>query len=64
MTRTSDRFVKLRNRTKFANRHHADIFVSIHANAIATGKDSIKFLVSKPIFCRQHEVPKQNVLLP
>ena len=35
MTRSSDRFVKLRNRTHFANQQKADIFVSIHANAIA-----------------------------
>lgn len=35
MTRTNDRYVKLKNRTKFANRHKADIFISIHANAIA-----------------------------
>ena len=35
MTRSSDRFVKLRKRTHFANRQKADIFVSIHANAIA-----------------------------
>lgn len=35
MTRSSDRFIKLRNRTKIANRYKADIFVSIHANAIA-----------------------------
>ena len=34
MTRSSDHFVKLKNRTHFANRHKADIFVSIHANAI------------------------------
>ena len=35
MTRSSDKFIKLRNRTKIANRYKADIFVSIHANAIA-----------------------------
>jgi len=35
MTRTKDRFIKLKNRTRFANRHHADIFVSIHANAVS-----------------------------
>ena len=38
MTRSSDRFVKLKNRTHFANKHKADIFVSIHANAIANKK--------------------------
>ena len=34
MTRDSDVFIKLRNRTKFANDKHADLFVSIHANAV------------------------------
>ncbi|WP_297440139.1 N-acetylmuramoyl-L-alanine amidase [Sulfurimonas sp.] len=35
MTRKSDKFIKLRNRTKFANRKNADIFISIHANAVS-----------------------------
>lgn len=35
MTRTRDHFVKLSNRTKFANKKGADIFISIHANAIS-----------------------------
>jgi N-acetylmuramoyl-L-alanine amidase len=34
MTRDRDVFVKLSNRTKFANRKRADIFISIHANAV------------------------------
>jgi N-acetylmuramoyl-L-alanine amidase len=34
MTRDKDIFIKLRNRTKFANKKHADIFISIHANAV------------------------------
>jgi N-acetylmuramoyl-L-alanine amidase len=38
MTRSSDRFVKLRNRTRYANRKHGDVFVSIHANAIGNPK--------------------------
>ena len=38
MTRADDHFVKLSNRTKFSNRRKADIFVSIHANAV--GKKS------------------------
>jgi len=33
LTRTSDVFVTLRNRTQYANRKHADLFISIHANA-------------------------------
>ncbi|WP_456431993.1 N-acetylmuramoyl-L-alanine amidase [Nitratifractor sp.] len=34
MTRSSDRFIKLHRRTRYANFKHADIFVSIHANAV------------------------------
>jgi N-acetylmuramoyl-L-alanine amidase len=41
MTRNDDRFIKLRNRTKFANRKKADLFISIHANAVG-GKNASK----------------------
>ena len=41
MTRSGDKFVKLSNRTKFANKKGANIFVSIHANAI-DGKNAKK----------------------
>ncbi|MFT7003338.1 MAG: N-acetylmuramoyl-L-alanine amidase [Sulfurimonas sp.] len=34
MTRDRDRFVKLSKRTEYANKKKADIFVSIHANAV------------------------------
>ena len=34
MTRDSDKFVKLSHRTKFANDKNADLFLSIHVNAI------------------------------
>ncbi len=36
MTRSSDHFVRLRNRTRYANRKHGDVFVSIHANSIGS----------------------------
>ena len=35
MTRDSDNFVKLSHRTEYANKKSADIFISIHANAVA-----------------------------
>jgi len=34
MTRSSDRFIKLHRRTRYANLKHGDVFVSIHANAV------------------------------
>jgi len=34
MTRNGDNFVKLRKRTRFANRKKADLFLSIHANSV------------------------------
>lgn len=35
MTRDNDRFLKLSERTVYANKRNADLFVSIHANAVA-----------------------------
>ena len=34
MTRSRDKFIKLSKRTAYANKKNADIFISIHANAI------------------------------
>ena len=33
MTRNKDRYVSLRNRVRFARRHSADLFISLHADA-------------------------------
>jgi len=38
MTRSKDRFIKLRNRTHFANSKQADLFISVHANAVPKHK--------------------------
>lgn len=34
MSRDKDVYIKLSNRTEYANKHNADIFISIHANAV------------------------------
>lgn len=38
LTRSSDRFIKLKNRTLLANKKKADIFISIHANSVPKSK--------------------------
>jgi N-acetylmuramoyl-L-alanine amidase len=38
MTRTDDRYLKLAERTAFANNNNADIFISLHCNALPKGK--------------------------
>lgn len=39
MTRGNDTFIELKNRTKFANEKEADLFISVHANAIPKTSD-------------------------
>jgi len=38
LTRSRDKFVKLRDRTHFANVKNADLFISIHANSVPKSK--------------------------
>jgi len=42
LTRSRDKFVPLKKRTKLANRKKADFFISIHANAVAKYKNKSK----------------------
>lgn len=39
MTRSSDTFIELKDRTKFANDKEADLFISVHANSIPKTSD-------------------------
>ncbi|HLD23668.1 MAG TPA: N-acetylmuramoyl-L-alanine amidase, partial [Sulfuricurvum sp.] len=41
MTRSSDVFIELKDRTKFANDKEADLFVSVHANSIPKTSDPL-----------------------
>ena len=43
MTRRTDVYLKLQERTDIANRYNADMFVSIHANALPTKKSIAGF---------------------
>lgn len=40
LTRTDDRFLKLGERTELANDWHADVFVSLHCNALPPGNQA------------------------
>lgn len=42
MTRSKDIFIGLRERTRFANNKNADLFISIHANAISENREKLE----------------------
>ena len=51
-TRSTDVFLKLQERTAFANKHNADVFVSLHCNSLPKPSDSTKgieiYLMASP----------------
>lgn len=51
-TRSTDVFLKLQERTAFANKNNADVFVSLHCNSLPKGNDSIRgieiYLMASP----------------
>lgn len=42
LTRVSDRFLSLPDRTQFANQEKADLFISLHFNAVSNGANQAK----------------------
>ena len=48
MTRTKDKFISLNNRSIYANKNNADLFISIHANAAKTAVKGIETFVMTP----------------
>ncbi len=65
ITRSTDRFIKVRNRTVLANKKHADIFISIHANAahkskVKTARGMETFFLSPARSARAKRVAAQE----
>ncbi len=50
MTRSTDEFIPLRQRTKFANDKKADLFISVHANSIAGNKKKKSYVKGYKIY--------------
>jgi len=42
MTRSTDAFIKLNDRVKFARQHNGDLFIAVHADAISRRKQRIR----------------------
>ena len=63
MTRQKDIFIGLRQRTSFANNKNADLFISIHANAIAENKDKFEGVESYFVSTARSERAKKVAAL-
>lgn len=50
MTRSTDVFIPLRQRTKFANEKNADLFISVHANSIAGNRKRKKMIKGYKVY--------------
>lgn len=42
MTRDNDRFIKLRDRVKYARKHNGDLFIAVHADSIGRRKSHVR----------------------
>jgi N-acetylmuramoyl-L-alanine amidase len=66
MTRSDDVFITLKNRTRFANENHADLFVSVHTNASnnrsAKGVETFYLSTAQTSDARAVEALENNVV--
>jgi N-acetylmuramoyl-L-alanine amidase len=62
MTRESDRFVALEERTAVANSRHADLFISVHANASpARGASGVETFFVSPDRAKEPREPGKTI---
>ena len=63
-TRNSDKFIELENRASLANKNNADLFISIHCNAVASNRESIQgtetYVMGTHTSQGNFEVPKRE----
>lgn len=60
MTRSGDQFIKLQQRTKFANRKSADLFISIHANAVPKRNADKAYGIETYFLSNDHEAGSER----
>ena len=61
MTRRTDRFLELRQRTRIADRKNADIFVSIHANSVPKRKRNVAHGVETYFLQKSRDAKSQRI---